>query len=196
MEFGFKNSSINADEILASQQLFKILKTFKDMVDRKFLLFLDFWPTQADIREFRALFSHQDSQLLIFPKGSTGLIQPQDLSCFRSWRFIHEKIEHYVHINRTELNLSDRQYFINMHSVIHNQLSAPQFKNLIRLGFIQAKLIDEPVGEIKQPEDVCFKFYDLYCLIVRCSERTLLICAWCKKHLCYYHLIEDLHLHL
>ncbi|CAF3725946.1 unnamed protein product [Rotaria magnacalcarata] len=137
-----------------------------------------------------------DSQLLVFPEGSTGHIQPQDLSLFRSWRYFHKKIEHYVHINRTEMNLNDRQYFINMHSIIHNQLSAPPFKNLIKSGFIQAKILNEIVGEINKPKDVCFKFYDLYCLAIRCEKRTLLTCAWCKRHLCYYHLIEDLHLHL
>jgi hypothetical protein len=93
------------------------------------------------MKKFRAVFPHQDSQLLIFPKGSTGFIQPQDLSFFRSRRFIHEKIKHYVHINRTEMNFSDRQYFIDMHSIIHNQLSAPQFRNFIRSGFIQAKIL-------------------------------------------------------
>ena len=133
---------------------------------------------------------------MIFPKGSTGYIQPQDLSLFRSWRFIHEKIEHYVHINRTEMNLNDRQYFINMHSIIHNQLSAPQFKNLIKSGFVQANILNETIGEINKPKDVCFKFYDLYCSVIRCKERTLLTCAWCEKPLCYYHLIENLHLHL
>ncbi|CAF4562510.1 unnamed protein product, partial [Rotaria sp. Silwood2] len=101
------------------------------LVDRKFLLFLDCWPTQADLKKLRTVFAHQDSQLLIFPKGSTGYIQPQDLSLFRSWRFIHEKIEHYIHVNRTEMNLNKRQYFVNMHSIIHNQLCAPQFKNHI-----------------------------------------------------------------
>ncbi|CAF4724107.1 unnamed protein product, partial [Rotaria sp. Silwood2] len=88
--------------------------------------------------KFRAVFPHQDSQLLIFPEQSTGYIKPQDLSLFRSWRFIHEKIEHYTHINRTEITIGDRQYFINIHSVIHNQLSAPPFKNPIKNGFIQA----------------------------------------------------------
>ncbi|CAF4095208.1 unnamed protein product [Rotaria magnacalcarata] len=33
-----------------------------------------------------------DSPLLIFPQRSTGHIQLQDLSLFRSWRFIHEKL--------------------------------------------------------------------------------------------------------
>ena len=114
---------------------------------------------------------------MIFPEGSTGYIQPQDLSLFRSWRFIHKKIEHYTHINRTEMNLNDRQYFINMHSIIHNQLSVPQFKNLIKSGFVQAKILNETVGEINKPTDVCFKFYDLYCSTIRCEERTLLTCA-------------------
>ena len=164
-------------------------------VGRKFLLFLDCWTTQTDLKKFRAVFLHQDSQLLMFPQGSTGHIQPQDLSLFRSWRFIHEKIEHYVHINRTETNLNDHQYFINMHSIIHNQLSAPQFKNRIKSGFVQVKILNETVGEIKKPKDVCFKFYDLYFSVIRCKERTLLTCAWCKRHLHYFHLIEDLHLH-
>jgi hypothetical protein len=126
----------------------------------------------------------------------SSLFRYKNEPLFRTCRFIHKKIEHYVHINRTEMNLNDRQYFINMHSIIHNQLSAPQFKNLIKSGFIRAKILNQIAGEIKKPKDVCFKFYDLYCSFTRCDQRTLLICAWCKRHLCYYHLIEDLHLHL
>ncbi|CAF1290944.1 unnamed protein product [Rotaria sordida] len=133
-------------------------EVLRPLVGNKFLLFLDSWKTQADLTKFRAVFPNQDSQLLIFPKGSTGYIQPQDLSLFRSWRFIHEKIEHYVHINQTEMTISDRQYFINIHSIIHNQLSAPQFKNLIKNGFIQARITNERIGQIEKPKDVCFKF--------------------------------------
>ena len=92
--------------------------------------------------------------------------------------------------------ISDRQYFINIHSVIYNQLSAPEFKNLIKHEFIQAQIIKETIGQIEKPKDVCFKFYHLYCSINNCNERTLLMCAWCRKALCYYHLVEDLHLHL
>ncbi|CAF1475898.1 unnamed protein product, partial [Rotaria sp. Silwood1] len=131
-------------------------EVLRPFVDKKFLLFLDSWKTQADLTKFRAVFPHQDSQLLIFPEGSTGYIQPQDLSLFRSWRFIHEKIEHYTHINRTETTISDRQYFINIHSVIHNQLSAPPFKNLIKSGFIQAQITNETIGQIEKPKDICF----------------------------------------
>ncbi len=147
------------------------------MIGKKSLLFLDCWTTQTDLRKFRAVFPQQNIQLLIFPQGSTGHIQPQDLSLFRSWRFIHEKIEHYVHINRTEMNLNELQYFINMHSIVHNQLSAQQFKNLIKSGFVQAKILNEAVGEIKESKDVYFKFYDLSCLVIRCEERTLLTCT-------------------
>jgi hypothetical protein len=166
------------------------------LVGKTFLLFLDCWKTQADLTKFRAVFPNQNSQLLIFLEGSTGYIQPQDLSLFRSWRFIHEKIEHYTHINRTEMTISDGQYFINIHSIIHNQLSAPPFTNLIKNGFIQARITNETIGQIEKPKDFCFSFYDLYCSINNCNERTLLMCAWCKKTLCYYHLVEDLHLHL
>ncbi|CAF5027126.1 unnamed protein product [Rotaria sp. Silwood1] len=168
----------------------------RPFVHKKFLLFLDSWRTQTDPNKFRKVFPHQDSQLLIFPEGSTGHIQPQDLSFFRSWRYFHKKIEHYTHINRTQINLNDRQYFINVHSVIHNQLSAPQFENLIKSGFIQARITNETIGNIEKPKDICFKFNDLYCSFQDCDERTLLKCAWCKITLCYYHLIEDLHLHL
>ncbi|CAF4359097.1 unnamed protein product, partial [Rotaria sp. Silwood2] len=63
-------------------------EVLRPFVGKKFLLFLDAWKTQADLTKFRAVFSHQDSQLLIFPEGSTGYIQPQDLSIFRSWRFM------------------------------------------------------------------------------------------------------------
>ncbi|CAF1299200.1 unnamed protein product [Rotaria sordida] len=140
-------------------------EVLRPLVGKKFLLFLDAWKTQTDLTKFRAVFPNQDTQLLIFPEGSTDYIQPQGLSLFRSWRFIHEKIENYTYINRTEITLSDRQYFINMHSVIHNQLSAPQFKNLIKNGFMQARIANETNGHIEKPKDVCFKFYDLYCSV-------------------------------
>jgi len=93
------------------------------------------------------------------------------------------------------MNLKIRQYFINMHSIIHNQLSALQFKGLLKSGFVEAEMLNETTGDINKPKGICFKFYDLYCSVPGCQKRTLLICAWCRKHLCYYHLIEDLHLH-
>ncbi|CAF1050956.1 unnamed protein product [Rotaria magnacalcarata] len=145
---------------------------------------------------WHTVFPNQNSQLLIFPEESTGYIQSQDLSLFRSWRLIHEKIEHYTHINRTEMTISDRQYFINVHCIIHNQLSASAFTNLIKNGFVQARITNETIGQIEKPKDVCLRFYDLYCSIKNCNERTLLICSSCKKTLCCYHLVEDLHLHL
>ena len=92
----------------------------RPFVHKKFLLFLDSWTIQTDQNKFRKVFPHQDSQLLIFPEGSTSHIQPQDLSLLRSWRYFHKKIKHYTHINRVQMNLTDRQYFINIHSVIHN----------------------------------------------------------------------------
>ncbi|CAF4917535.1 unnamed protein product, partial [Rotaria socialis] len=151
-----------------------LYEVLRPLVAKKFLLFLDSWKTQADLTKFRAVFPNQDSQLLIFPEGSTDYIQPQDISLFRSRRFIHEKIERYIHINRIEMIISDRQYFINTHSVIHNQLSAPQFKNLIQNGFIQAGITNAAIGQIEKPKDVCFKFYDLYCSTNNGNERTLL----------------------
>ena len=81
----------------------------RPLVHTKFLLFLDSWKTQTDLDRFRTVFPNQNSQLLIFPEGSTGYIQPQDLSLFRSWRYFHEKIEHYTHINRTEITIGDRK---------------------------------------------------------------------------------------
>ena len=84
------------------------------VVRTKLLLFLDCWQTQADLDKFRAVFPNQNSQLLTFPEGPTGYIQPLDLSLFRSWKYIYKKIEHYTHINRAEINMNDCQYFINM----------------------------------------------------------------------------------
>jgi hypothetical protein len=162
----------------------------------EFLLILDSWKTQTGLDKFRKVFPDRKNSLLILPEGSTGHIQPLDLSVFRSWRRFHEKIEHYTHINRTEIDMTDRQYFINLHSFIHNQLSAPVFRNLIKSGFIDATIVNGTVREINKPIDVCFKFHKIFCSISDCEERTLLICAWCKKHYCHYHLVQDLHVHL
>ncbi|CAF1169429.1 unnamed protein product, partial [Didymodactylos carnosus] len=88
-------------------------EVLRSLVGKKFLLLLDSWKPQADLEKFRAVFPNEDSQLLIFSEESTGYIQPKDLSLFRSWRFIHKKIEHYTHINRTKMIISDRQKIDN-----------------------------------------------------------------------------------
>ncbi|CAF4392139.1 unnamed protein product [Rotaria magnacalcarata] len=123
----FQQEASKSGKCTAGKHHVFLNEVLRPLVGRKFLLLLDSWKTQADLTKFRAVFPNQDSQLLIFPEGSTGYIQPQDISLFRSWRFIHEKIEHYVRINHTEMTISDRQYFIHIHSLIHDQLSAPQF---------------------------------------------------------------------
>ena len=159
-------------------------------------LFLDCWKIQADLDKVRAVFPNQNSQLLIFSEGSTGHIQPLDLSLFRSWKYIYKKIEHYTHINGAEISIHGRQYFINMQVVIHNLLSAPTFKNLIRSEFINVGIIHETIEDIKKLNDICFKFHDLYYSMINCENRTLLICAWCRKHFCHYHLIQNIYIHL
>ncbi|CAF4712079.1 unnamed protein product, partial [Rotaria sp. Silwood2] len=51
------------------------------------------------------------------------------------------------------MTISERQYFINVHSIIHNQLSAPAFINLIKNEFIQAQITNETIGQIEKPKD-------------------------------------------
>ena len=69
-----------------------------------------------------------------------------------------KKIEHYTHINRTQLSIDDRQGFINAHAIIHNHLSAPQLKNVSNAGFVQAKIINEMIGKIYKPKNICLQF--------------------------------------
>jgi len=56
----------------------------RPFVHKKFLLFLDSWTIQTDQNKFRKVFPHQDSQLLIFPQGSTGTWTSPDDSHFCS----------------------------------------------------------------------------------------------------------------
>jgi len=95
-------------------------EVLRPLVGKKFLLFLDSWKNQVDLIKFRAVFPNQDSQLLIFSEESTGHIQPLDLSLFLLWRYFLKKIEHYTHINRTEMTITDRQSCINRHFIIYN----------------------------------------------------------------------------
>ena len=66
-------------------------EVFRPLVGKKFLLFLDCWKTQTDLKKFRAVFPNQNSPLLIYPKRSNGHIQLQDLPLFRSWRLIYKR---------------------------------------------------------------------------------------------------------
>ena len=48
--------------------------------------------------------------------------------------------------------------------------TAPQFRNVIKNGFIKAKIIDETIDEIEKLNDICFQLHDLYCSHRRCKE--------------------------
>jgi hypothetical protein len=52
------------------------------------------------------------------------------------------------------------QHFMDMYSIIHNQLSAPQLRNLIKSRFVQAKILNESIVKTDKSKDIYFNSLD------------------------------------
>jgi len=74
-------------------------------------------------------------------------------------------------------------YAIKIHSLIHNQLSAPAFFPMFKYAWFAAKIIEER-SIFLNINAVCFPVNLLkkHCV---CREVSFIKCAWCEISLCF-----------
>lgn len=152
---------------------------------KEFLLIVDSWGGQTDTAHFNSVFTDDDgncsSTIEIIPPHCTPYCQPCDVYFFRQVKNFIKKLQNSVDVLQNKRQLSTREDAIKIHSLIHHQLSAYPFLNMIQYAWYASKLISERtvfanVNEICFPKDVRSSKYD-------CTASAFIRCAVCRKYL-------------
>ena len=73
-----------------------------------------------------------------------------------------------------------------MHSLIHNQLSAPAFEPLIKYAWFKAGYLSERV-KFSSVLEICFSNNFAICSHNDCSRQSFIQCSWCFAPFCFDH---------
>ncbi|KAJ4441030.1 hypothetical protein ANN_10879 [Periplaneta americana] len=115
-------------------------------------------------------------ECLIMPPKKTKYFQPLDIYFLRQYyaRSIADCIRTLA--ENPELNLGNRVFIMKMHSVIHNQLSAPVYRPMLQYSWQSACYVNpEQVLDFKNVIQVAFDFSALECDSEDCLDNDFRI---------------------
>lgn len=165
-------------------------------VSKDCLLLLDSWSGQTDPSIYEQIFDKNITckQMQIPPK-TTGDIQPLDRYFFRQWKYLKQKIYDRVAIDEMNVEICSRNCILKIQSLIHNQLSAQRFSNLIKYAWYSSGYTTNTPGHFENVKDVCFSFADDLCSEPACNESSFISCSHCGSIICFKHFFVNDHKH-
>lgn len=153
----------------------------------EFLLILDSWGGQTDTAYFNNIFTGDDgncnSTIEIIPPHCTPYCQPCDVYFFRQIKNFIKKLQNSAEVIQTKRQLSTREDAIKIHSLIHYQLSAPIFKDMIKYAWYASKLLPNR-SLFANVNEVCFA-NNIRQSKCDCTACAFIRCAICRKYLCF-----------
>ncbi|XP_067214158.1 uncharacterized protein [Linepithema humile] len=166
-----------------SQFVVSIIKPYCN--DNKFLLILDLWAGQTDPAHFNSVFTDDDgncsSTVEIIPPHRTPYCQPCDVYFFRQVKNFVQRIQNSVEVLQQNRQLSSREDAIKIHSLIHLQLSAAVFTDMIKYAWFASKLILQR-NVFGNVNEICFPPDLNKCV---CGIPLFIHCANCRKFICF-----------
>ena len=113
------------------------------------------------------------------------------LAIFRQWKYFKQKIYDRGAIDEIDVEIRSRNCIVNMHSLIHNQLSARRFSNPIKYSRYSSVYTTNGPGHFENVQQVCFSFGEYLCSEITCSKSSFICCSHCDTILCFYHIFVD-----
>lgn len=130
------------------------------------------------------------------PPGTTALCQPNDVFFLRQWKVLVRAIYDRISLDSIPIP-QDRMFLLTVQSLVHNQLQAKIFNDMIRYAFQRAGYQVPHVENFKAVNQVCFAFTDeeVECEADECPESIFIKCAHCQKCLCLEHFLRKVCFH-
>lgn len=173
-------------------------KVLVPSIGKKTLLLSDSWTGQNDDNIYQDIKSVGKAVHRIqIPPKTTSDIQPLDKYFNRQIKNLAKKMYNRVALDQLDVNLYERNNIIKLVSLIHNQLSAPIFKNMILYSWFASGYLKKDPSPFQNVNDVCFpnsKTYQI-CQTDHCDESVFIWCSWCSKKLCFNHFFIQYHFH-
>lgn len=169
------------------------IEIIKPYFKTNFVYIADSWSGQTNLEIYENIFENKCTFLRIPPR-CTSLIQPLDVYFFRFWKMIAKRIYNEVALHEWEIELKDRNQIIKLHSLIHNQLSAPIFRNMIIYSWFRSGYLT-PHFPFKDISEICFPTTLDDCQQHECYRPAFISCSFCKQELCLEHFFVSYHSH-
>ena len=167
-------------------------------IDHNSLLLSDSWSAQNDNKIYSDLKSiGKDVKRIMIPQHTTPDIQPLDKFFNRQMKFFIKKLYNRVALDEMEVDLWQRNNIIKLISLVHNQLSAPVFRQMIRYSWFASGYTQQNPSLFSNVSETCFPSLSCYetCTHHKCTETSFITCAVCAKKLCFEHFYVDYHFH-
>ena len=162
------------------------------------LLLLDSWSDQTYTGlSDRASGSRElNLHTKIMPPKTTKYYQPLEVYFFLQYKLFARRIEENIrHDEGKTVKLHDRIFTFKLHSLIYNQLSAPQYKPMLRYAWKASGYVSKDMPlPIRNVLDINFVGLDI-CSIPECDCSSAIICSWCEIQLRLQHCLLTPHYH-
>lgn len=178
-----------------------IYRTFLENVlkpyvsDNKFCLILDSWSGQINTPMYDTMFIDGEGQptctVKVIPPNCTPVCQPCDVYFYRQVKNFTSRLQNCSVLLETQRELHNRTDAITIHSIIHNQLSAPIFQAMISYAWYASKLIPEK-DIFLNVNQVCFP-PTLRKEQCSCRKIAFIRCSWCREYICFECLYDKYH---
>ena len=157
------------------------------------LLLSDSWTGQGDGKGIYE--KVKGCKRMEIPPKTTAKIQPLDVFFNHEYKVIARRVYDRVILDDIDIQMAQRSNLIRLHSLIHNQISAPIFALMIRYAWYKSGYLDNHPGQFQTVTDVCFKFKQPYCDTSSCDSFSFIRCSYCSKILCFDHFFVEYHMH-
>jgi len=179
-------------------------KVLKPSVNGDFIFIIDSWSGQTNRNIYDEHFGSEgqhNCNLKIIPEKTTSICQPLDTTFHRQLKYFARKIYATSTLEYSDENRADeittRNNIIKLQSLLHNQLSAPIFKPMIRYCWFSSGLSDEKPLFLSVKE-ACFLFEQnesATCFTGNCDQLRFVKCAHCRVILCFSCFFHQYHMH-
>ncbi|XP_029662700.1 uncharacterized protein LOC115235213 isoform X1 [Formica exsecta] len=153
----------------------------------KFLLLIDSWDGQTNPALYDKIFLDDDGigtcTIKVIPSKCTSLCQPCDVYFYRQVKNLIKRLQNCSFLIEQKREITSREDCIKIHAIVHHQLSAPIFENMLRYAWFASKLTDK--REIfMNVNEVCFPL-DILKQPCNCKNATFIRCARCRANYCF-----------
>ena len=120
-----------------------------------------------------------------------SVCQTCDVYFYRQIKNFIKRLQNCSYLIEREREIASREDAIKIHSVLHHQLSAPIFKEMLRYAWFASKLSDDRdiFGNVNE---VCFSIENLKNPCA-CGNIAFIQCSWCRFPLCFPCFYEKYH---
>ena len=179
---------------LFEQYLDTVLKPY--VRKEKFLLLLDSWGGQTNGAIYDERFTDDDnmptSTVKVIPPKCTPLCQPCDVYFYRQVKHFISRLQNCTYLLQQKRQITSREDAIKIHSLVHNQLSAPVFSHMLQYAWYASKLVQDRNYVFRNVHEVCFPS-EIRKKNCDCNNYSFLRCAWCRKFLCFVCFYDNFH---